>query len=325
MPSDELISFVVIAYNEEDHIARTLDAIASLDDLGDHYEIVVVDDGSRDKTAPIVKGIAAKNPRVRLIGLSDNRGRGYARSKGVSVTRGAKIATVDADITLPRDWLTRTRDALVHHDAVGGTAIPDGDVSYLAKRFRFTPRKVGHTAAVTGSNALYRRNAFNKAKFDPSLREGEDTALNHNMRESGLSLATVPGLTVWHEEDKSLGTSLKWLFDVGKGATRQLVTYRQVRQPDLAAVGFYCALALGIYATARSHWVAGALIPSAYVAFVSVEHVTSRFEIPRSERLSIFPAAAIDSLLLTSYFAGRAAGIAEIFRFRKRKTLAGAL
>src|SRR5260370_3224043 len=152
---------------------------------------------------------------MQVIQLPENRGRGYARSMGIAAESGSVIAMVDADIILPANWLARTRAALAGHDAVGGVAVPDGDVSYLYRRFRLVPRVVHGTASVTGNNGLYRREVFDVADFDPALREGEDIALNHAMDRRGLSSVTVPGLLVQHEEDKTAGTSSRWRFDSG--------------------------------------------------------------------------------------------------------------
>ena len=57
----------------------------------------------------IVTAVAERDPHVRLIRLPENRGRGYARYTGVADAHGDLIATVDADIILPRDWLVRAR------------------------------------------------------------------------------------------------------------------------------------------------------------------------------------------------------------------------
>src|ERR1700739_1781522 len=127
---EALLSFVIIAYNEANNIGRTLDAISSLSGLAE-YEVVVVNDGSRDHTADIVRQRAATDPHIRLIDLPRNQGRGYARSTGIAAAAGALIARVDADILPPHDWFVRAEAALSGHDAVGGTAIPDGDVAYV--------------------------------------------------------------------------------------------------------------------------------------------------------------------------------------------------
>ena len=313
------VSFVVIAYNEAENIGSTLDAIAALDGLGE-YEVIVVNDGSSDGTAGIVGQIAVADRRVRLIDLPENRGRGYARSTGTAAARGELIATVDGDIILPAGWLARAREALRDHDAVGGTAVPDGDVAYLHRRFRLTPRGVGHATAVTGSNALYRREVFSIAGFDPALREGEDVALNHALRLHGLSLACVPGLLVEHAEGKTLPASLRWLFVSGKGATRQLITYRQVRTPDLAAGAFVAAAAAGLLLWARRRPLSGAALPAGLVVAAGTQHVRSRFKTPWSQVNRVAPAIAVDSAMLTAYFTGRLAGLAALWH---RRAVAG--
>lgn len=311
MPDDTFTSFVIIAYNEAAHITRTLAAITQLDDLGDH-EIIVVDDGSRDSTTQLVASVAHTHSSVRLIELAENHGRGYARATGVAAARGDLIAMVDADIVLPADWLVRTRVALKDHDAVGGTAVPDGDVAYICRRFRLSPRVVTGTATVAGSNGLYRSSVFGVINFDAALREGEDIALNHAMKREGLSSATVPGLAVRHEESKTLGTSLRWLFDTGRGATRQLLTYREVRQPDLATGAFAGTTALGAYLVLRRRPLLGAAVPAGFVLTASIQHVRTRFQTPRSHWPRLVPAVAVDSALLVAYFSGRLAGLAAL-------------
>jgi GT2 family glycosyltransferase len=315
-------SFVVIAFNEAKNVGRTLDAITALAGL-EHYEVVVVNDGSRDGTADVVRDRAARNPHIRLIDLSRNRGRGYARSTGIAAAQGEFIATVDADIILPGDWLLRAEQALSGHDAVGGTAVPDGDVAYVYQASRLVPRVVGHTTAVTGSNALYRRQVFDIVGFDPSLREGEDVALNRATRGYGLSFRTVPGLLVEHTENKTFPDSLRWLFEVGMGATRQLLIYRQVRVPDLAAAAFVAGVAAGI-TVAATVTPLGIAIPVLLLLAISIQHVRSRFVTPRGRWRSVTAAVAADSALLLAYFMGRVVGLSWlIHRSSGRGAVAG--
>ncbi len=204
------VSFVVIAYNEAGNIGRTLDGITALVGLDQsRYEVIVVNDGSRDGTADVVASRASLNPRIKLIELPQNQGRGYARATGIAAAQGELIATIDADILLPVNWFSQAMAALADYDAVGGTAIPDGDVGYVYKASHLVPRIVGHTTAVTGSNSLYRRKVFDLVTFDPSLREGEDVALNKAIAQHKLSFATIPGLTVDHLENKSFPDSIR--------------------------------------------------------------------------------------------------------------------
>jgi hypothetical protein len=304
------ISFVVIAYNEAKNISRTLDSITSLSSI-DNYEIIVVNDGSRDDTADVVRERAGINPSIRLIDLTRNRGRGYARSTGIAAAEGELIATVDADIVLPGNWLVRAEAALEGHDAVGGTAVPDGDVAYIYQATRLVPRVVGHTTAVTGSNALYRRQVFDRVVFDPALREGEDVALNQATAVHGLSFGTVPGLLVEHLENKTLPASLSWLFSTGKGATRQLLTYRQIRVPDLATGAFVLSTVAGITLAVLVNPI-GIALPIAILLAISTQHVRSRFETPLVRWRSVTAAVAVDSALLLAYFTGRVVGLTRL-------------
>ena len=174
----------------------------------------MVDDGSTDATADIVREIQVGNDSLHLIEQA-NRGRGAARTAGVKAAAGDLIAMVDADICLPRTWLARCLSGIKEYDVVGGTAVPDGDVTYLYNRFRLSPLGPPSTTTITGNNGLYRRCVFEHTMFDEQLREGEDIDMNHKLLARGCRLACLPGLQVEHREDKSLITSVAWLYESG--------------------------------------------------------------------------------------------------------------
>jgi len=79
---------------------------------------------------------------------------------------------VDADIYLPPTWLATCLVYLEEYDALGGIAVPDGDVTFLYNKFRLVPIGAPATTTITGNNGLYRRRVFENAQFDePSRRE----------------------------------------------------------------------------------------------------------------------------------------------------------
>jgi glycosyltransferase involved in cell wall biosynthesis len=301
---EDIVSFVVIAYNEAAGIRKTIDSI--LTQVPSHAcEVLVVDDGSQDETAAIVTAIGDQDPRVRLVALGRNRGRGFARHRGVEASRGALIAHVDADIVLPPDWLDQALRAIQSHDAVAGRAMPDGDGAYLSRRFRLTSRPVAGSIEVTGNNALYKASVFDKVQFDGALREGEDVALNHALDAVGLRLHAIPGLFVRHEENKTFLQALSWMYVSGLGASRQLRRYRQIRPPDLIFFGFWALVASLPALPTRRRWLRAA-IPSAYVLGAAAGHVNRAF---LYEGPGTFAAAVIvDAAHVTAYFAGRTVG-----------------
>lgn len=95
MPS---ISAVLPAYNEEGIIADTVRSVAAvLQRIADDYEIIVVNDGSGDRTEQIVLGLAVQNPAVRCISHPTNQGYGAALSTGFSATTRDLIFLTDGD------------------------------------------------------------------------------------------------------------------------------------------------------------------------------------------------------------------------------------
>ena len=305
-----VVSFVVIAYNEEAGIGECLRSIVAQIGVGS-FEIVVVDDASVDRTVQIVTEFAAQVPDVILVRHPKNRGRGAARHSGLASASGDLIAMVDADVVLPADWYCRGAAALEKDgfDAVGGVMMPDGDVTYLHNRFRLTPRPTPHSVKVSGSNGLYRRTAFDLVTIDPTLREGEDVALNKSMESAGLRTQSIGDLIVEHNETKGFGASLRWLFQSGIGATRQLARYREIRTPDRAFLGQLVTIGAGWWIGRRTGRPAlSAALPVCYLATASAAHVSQKFEVKHSA-VRFGAAVAVNSVLLGSYFAGRVTGI----------------
>lgn len=97
------LSIVIPAYNEEARLPDTLSAVTAY--LGQKQfsfaEILVVDDGSRDRTAELVEKSQRDHPNLRLIRNPGNRGKGYAVRNGMLQAKGEWILYTDADLSAP--------------------------------------------------------------------------------------------------------------------------------------------------------------------------------------------------------------------------------
>lgn len=93
-----LISVVVPAYDVEDYLATCLDSL--LAQTHEHLEIVVVDDGSTDRSGQIADEYALDHPQVRVV-HTDNHGLGAARNTGVAHATGELLAFADSDDVVP--------------------------------------------------------------------------------------------------------------------------------------------------------------------------------------------------------------------------------
>lgn len=99
MEKDIQISLVVPLYNEEENIRLLYDKIyAVLDGLGQPYEMVFVDDGSKDRTFEILKSIHDENPHVRIIKFRGNFGQSAAMAAGFQAARGQVVFAMDGDL-----------------------------------------------------------------------------------------------------------------------------------------------------------------------------------------------------------------------------------
>ncbi len=307
------VSLVVIAYNERDHAPGCIRAI--LDQQTDtRFDVVFVDDGSTDGTADAVMAVSVGDERIRLIRLPRNRGRGAARAAGVEAARGRAIGFVDADITLPPDWLARCLAELPGHAAVGGIAVPDGDSTVVARVSGAAPREAAGSMPITGNNVLFDAAVFRQTGFDPRDRLGEDFRLAARLLRDGHRLRRVPGLTVRHEESRSYAQALRWRFDNGIDAASHPRELGILRFADVVWVGWSGAWIAGLAGATRWSPVWLLLGPAASIG-AGVMHAASRFQ---SRPIAPFLLACLaDVPLLTAYLVGRTVGLPQLIRGRR--------
>ena len=95
-------SIVIPAYNEAARIVATLEAVVDcVRRRGWDAEVIVVDDGSHDHTADIVRSFASSAPEIRLLQNAGNRGKGYSVRRGMLQAIGEVALFTDADLSAP--------------------------------------------------------------------------------------------------------------------------------------------------------------------------------------------------------------------------------
>jgi dolichyl-phosphate beta-glucosyltransferase len=101
-------SIVIPAYNESGRIPATLESVVACI-RAQHWnaEVIVVNDGSTDSTAQVVRDIAARDPEIRLIENPGNRGKGYSVRAGILHALGDIVMFTDADLSAPMDEAER--------------------------------------------------------------------------------------------------------------------------------------------------------------------------------------------------------------------------
>src|ERR1700684_2739861 len=114
IPFDEMTySIVIPAYNEGQRLGETLERVLTyVRQQGWDAEVIVVNDGSRDNTAQIVRTFAEKHPNLRLVENPGNRGKGYSVRNGILNSRGDIVVFSDADLSSPIEEMPKLLEAL---------------------------------------------------------------------------------------------------------------------------------------------------------------------------------------------------------------------
>jgi glycosyltransferase involved in cell wall biosynthesis len=206
------VSVIVCCYNA----ATTLEeCLRSLDQLTyPDYEVIVVDDGSKDGTHLIAEKYETRCIRVPNGGLS------RARNLGIEASRGEIVAFIDSDAYADPDWLYYMVSSLEEHDAsaVGGPNLSppqDGFIAQCVDQSPGNPTAVlidnENAEHIPGCNMAYRKDVFDIAgKFDAQHRAaGDDVDLCWRILITNRKIVYHPSAVVWHHRRPTVQTYLR--------------------------------------------------------------------------------------------------------------------
>jgi cellulose synthase/poly-beta-1,6-N-acetylglucosamine synthase-like glycosyltransferase len=221
-----LVSVIVPAYNEEKVIGACLDSLVALDYPRERLEIIVVDDGSTDRTAEII----SKYRSVNAI-KGAHQGPSAARNLALRQAKGEYVAFTDADCVVRPDWLRQLlRGFMAERVAgVGGIQAAAKDESafglavgrvlgafgFIAAYSRVlkAPADVDHNASC---NVLYKKSALDQVGgFDEALWPGEDVDLDHKLSKAGFRLRQDPAVAVEHYRPSTLPQYRNMMYRYG--------------------------------------------------------------------------------------------------------------
>ncbi len=122
------LSVTMPAYNEESNIERMIErTVKAMEDIIDDYEIIIVNDGSKDKTASIVKQMTGKHPQLRLVSHPTNLGYGAAVWTGFKNANKNFVFLTDADNQFVLEELKKLLPLLKTADLIAGYRAPRKD------------------------------------------------------------------------------------------------------------------------------------------------------------------------------------------------------
>ena len=109
-------SIIIPTYNEEKDIQKCMESL--LVQSHKDFELIIVDDGSTDKTREIVKQLSSKNKRIKLI-LGKHGGPGASRNLGAKKAKGKVLVFVDSDMSFPKDFIQNLTKPILKGEVFG--------------------------------------------------------------------------------------------------------------------------------------------------------------------------------------------------------------
>jgi undecaprenyl-phosphate 4-deoxy-4-formamido-L-arabinose transferase len=171
-----LVSVVVPIYNEEDVLAQLFERLyVSMDNLGSPYEIVLVDDGSRDRSAELIRAQFDRRPaHTSVVFLAFNVGQHMAILAGFAHARGERVVTLDADLQNPPEEIGKLlREMDRGHDYVGGVRRDRQDTWWRTRASQMLNWVRAKTTRIRLTDQGCMLRAYDRRVVDVILRSGE--------------------------------------------------------------------------------------------------------------------------------------------------------
>ncbi len=262
------ITVAVITFNRSRFLRETLAAIVRQDYPGDQWELLVIDNNSKDDTREVVSSFVGATPAPRYV-LEMRQGLDHGRNRAIDEGKGDVVVLVDDDIIVDPTWLSQmvapfSSERSHSIGVVGGEVVPvfpDGIPIWLegAHRplgFRTDPGPLPPEQAPMGANFAFPRWVFARfGRFDTQLDRqgamlfgGGDSEMIRRIRAVGLEAWFVPGARALHQIPASrltLGYAMRHAFDSAR--SRVVDQVRVLRASKRSPYGYLSSRALGSF------------------------------------------------------------------------------
>jgi cellulose synthase/poly-beta-1,6-N-acetylglucosamine synthase-like glycosyltransferase/spore germination protein YaaH/peptidoglycan/xylan/chitin deacetylase (PgdA/CDA1 family) len=244
-----LISVLIPCFNEEKVIEASVRRILASN--WDKLEVIVLDDGSQDHTAQVVREAFADEPRVTLMSF-ENGGKARALNRGLARASGEVVVALDADTLFPPDTLARLARWFVNPKvgAVAGNALV-GNRRNLITRWqaleyvtaqnleRRALAALGAVTVVPGAVGAWRRSALEQLGGYPDDTLAEDQDLTIAIQRAGWRVEFDPAARAYTEAPETVGGLLKQRFRWSFGTLQCLWKHRRALfSPQRPVLGF---------------------------------------------------------------------------------------
>jgi glycosyltransferase involved in cell wall biosynthesis len=253
-------SIVIPAYNEEAVIGKCLGSIAALEGGGVSFEVIVVDNGSRDRTVEVARSYADRmalqvmvRPGIRISAM---------RNAGAAAARGKYLSFLDSDMEVRGEWLRKARKILEApgRRLIGAEHLVPPGSGWMARLWyqERSGEKRGAVSYNASGNMMMTREGFEEiGGFDERIETNEDFEICQRAREAGWEITAHPEIATVHwgtpQTLKAFFRQQRWhgknvlqvfLADPERRRNRKVVVFAAYTLAAAAAVGI--SMAVGV-------------------------------------------------------------------------------
>lgn len=204
-----LVSIIIPCYNEEDNVAEVIDHLSMMN--YPHYEIVAINDGSKDKTGILLDQLCIKHPLLRVIHQAKNQGKAVGLNTATQLARGEYLLCIDGDAVLDHDcigWMLRHFENNPKLASITGNPrirtrstllgkIQVGEFSAIIGLIKRTQHILGSLFCVSGVCSMFRRQAVMEVGLWSTDMLTEDIDISWKLQIAGYKLGYEPRSVCW--------------------------------------------------------------------------------------------------------------------------------
>ncbi len=231
-----LVAVLVPCFNEEAHVEETIEALMDLE--YPNFEVVAINDGSRDRTGELLNALAARFPRLRVLHQLENQGKAVGLNTAALLTKAEILVGIDGDARLDPyslHWLVRHFD---EHEVGAVTGNPRvrnrstllgriqvGEFSSIVGLIKRAQRSVGLIFTVSGVITAFRRSALHEVGYWSPEKLTEDVDISWKLQLAGWEVRFEPRALCWILMPETLGGLWKQRLRWSMGGTQVLLDY----------------------------------------------------------------------------------------------------
>jgi len=208
---DVYLSVVIPTYNRGYQLANCLDVLFKQNYPPFKYQIIVVNDNSRDETPEVLNKYSIKYLNLKVIKNKERKGPYYSRNLGAKCSKGEIVIFTDDDCMFPSNWLSKIHETFQNPEVscVQGTQQYRGKIPSLEPEGKFYLKMLQQRRSLDTKNLAIRRSLILKYRFNEAFETSGDRELGSRLTLKHIKIKYDPNIWVVHSANHSYKDQIK--------------------------------------------------------------------------------------------------------------------